>query len=120
MVADGAHPPIDKACGEGLLPDTLAALRELGVAVNGPEGHAVLGVRFLGRESEAAASFPAGNGIGIPGRSLHQRLVERADDCGVSFLGTPRLWESATRACGWRPESCPQNGLSERMALARA
>src|SRR5947209_16673313 len=25
MVADGNHPPIDKACGEGLLPDSRAA-----------------------------------------------------------------------------------------------
>jgi menaquinone-9 beta-reductase len=86
MVADGAHPPIDKACGEGLLPDTLAALRELGVAVDGSEGHAVRGVRFLGRESEATACFPAGNGVGIRRPVLHQRLVERANDCGVSFL----------------------------------
>lgn len=25
-VADGAHPPIDKACGEGLMPDSFGAL----------------------------------------------------------------------------------------------
>ena len=31
-VADGAKPPIDKACGEGLMPSTMAALRALGVA----------------------------------------------------------------------------------------
>ena len=31
VVVDGAKPPIDKACGEGLLPGTLAALRELGI-----------------------------------------------------------------------------------------
>ena len=29
LVADGAEPPIDKACGEGLLPDGLAALERL-------------------------------------------------------------------------------------------
>src|SRR5713101_7966285 len=33
-VADGVKPPIDKACGEGLLPGTIAALRELGVAIS--------------------------------------------------------------------------------------
>src|SRR5690348_2066351 len=37
-VADGSKPPIDKACGEGLLPGTLAALRELGVSIPSREG----------------------------------------------------------------------------------
>jgi hypothetical protein len=32
VVADSAHPPIDKACGEGLMPDGVAALARLGVA----------------------------------------------------------------------------------------
>src|SRR5258708_35828555 len=49
-LADGSHPPIDKACGEGLMPDTLAALRELGVEMGLAEGHVVRGVRFLGQE----------------------------------------------------------------------
>ena len=33
VVADGQQPPIDKACGEGLMPDGLAALERLGVSV---------------------------------------------------------------------------------------
>src|ERR1700736_4916012 len=31
QVIDGMRPPIDKACGEGLMPDTLAALARLGI-----------------------------------------------------------------------------------------
>jgi flavin-dependent dehydrogenase len=85
-LADGSQPPIDKACGEGLMPDTLAALRELGVEVSVAEGHVVRGVRFLGQESEVAANFPAGNGIGIRRPVLHQKLIERASACGVSLL----------------------------------
>jgi flavin-dependent dehydrogenase len=85
-VADGAHPPIDKACGEGLMPDTLAALRDLGVTFSASEGHVVRGVRFLGRESEATAGFPTGNGIGMRRPVLHEKLVERANACGVSLL----------------------------------
>jgi len=34
VVADAAQPPIDKACGEGLMPDSLVALRQLGVVVD--------------------------------------------------------------------------------------
>jgi len=30
VVADGAEPPIDKACGEGLLPDAVEVLARLG------------------------------------------------------------------------------------------
>ena len=32
---DSAKPPIDKACGEGLLPGTLVALQPLGINCNG-------------------------------------------------------------------------------------
>jgi flavin-dependent dehydrogenase len=85
-VADGAQPPIDKACGEGLMPDALAALRELGVEVSASEGYAVRGVRFLGAEREVAASFPAGHGIGVRRPALHEKLVERAQAGGVSLL----------------------------------
>ena len=31
VLADPAHPPIDKACGEGLMPNTVASLKALGV-----------------------------------------------------------------------------------------
>jgi flavin-dependent dehydrogenase len=84
-IADGAQPPIDKACGEGLLPDTLAALCELGVVVRPSEGYAVQGIRFLGQKSEVAARFPEGQGIGMRRPALHQRLVEQARACGVSL-----------------------------------
>ena len=33
VVADGARPPIDKACGEALMPDAITALERLGIAV---------------------------------------------------------------------------------------
>jgi len=32
VVADRSQPPIDKACGEGLMPDGLSALQRLGVS----------------------------------------------------------------------------------------
>ena len=32
VVADGAHGPIDKPCGEGLMPDGVAALERLGIS----------------------------------------------------------------------------------------
>jgi menaquinone-9 beta-reductase len=85
-VADGAAPPIDKACGEGLMPDSIAALRELGVVLCPSKGYALRGIRFLGRKSQVAANFPGTQGIGIRRPELHRKLLERANAWGVSLL----------------------------------
>src|SRR6185295_20246868 len=45
-LADSAVPPIDKACGEGIMPDGLAAARALGVDLEAAPGHMFRGVRF--------------------------------------------------------------------------
>ena len=38
-VADACRPPIDKPCGEGLMPDGIAALQKLGVSISLTEAH---------------------------------------------------------------------------------
>lgn len=86
MVADGAEPPIDKACGEGLMPDALAALSDLGVTVNPTEGFTFRGVRFLQEGAQVAANFPVGTGIGLRRPVLHQKLIDRAEHLGVTLL----------------------------------
>ncbi|PYU36874.1 MAG: monooxygenase, partial [Acidobacteria bacterium] len=63
-VADGAKPPIDKACGEGLMPGTVTALRELGVAIGPGDGQAFRGIRFLDAGTSAEASFSGVSGVG--------------------------------------------------------
>ena len=85
-VADGAEPPIDKACGEGLMPETLAALAQLGVKLPGGSGQQFCGIRFLDSDTEAAADFPDGQGIGIRRRRLHELLISEAEHCGVNLL----------------------------------
>jgi flavin-dependent dehydrogenase len=86
IVADGAEPPIDKACGEGLMPDTLGVLRNLGVSLNPVEGFAFRGVRFIGEDAQVDASFPTGQGIGLRRPVLHQRMIEQAERVGVTLL----------------------------------
>src|ERR1700719_3994785 len=86
VVADGAEPPIDKACGEGLMPDTLSVLRKLGISVNAAEGFAFRGVRFVGQGTQVDASFPFGEGIGLRRPVLHQKMIEQAERLGVSLL----------------------------------
>jgi flavin-dependent dehydrogenase len=85
-VADGVKPPIDKACGEGLMPDSLKALGALGVEIGEADGQAFRGIRFIESTCSVDASFPGGRGIGVRRTALHQKLVRRAADSGVSML----------------------------------
>jgi menaquinone-9 beta-reductase len=85
-LTDCAVPPIDKACGEGLMPDSIAALRELGMAIPSGLGFRFRGIRFTDGQSSVVADFPNGTGIGLRRTVLHNLLVERAKEVGVSFL----------------------------------
>jgi len=85
-VVDGAKPPIDKACGEGLMPDTMTALRELGVAIGPGDGQALRGVCFKDEVSTMEANFTGSRGFGLRRTVLHQKMVDRAQECGVNLL----------------------------------
>lgn len=86
IVADGGEPAIDKACGEGLLPEALTALAELGVEVPPVTGFPFRGIRFLQGDVQVSAEFSAGPALGIRRTILHARLILRAEQCGVRFL----------------------------------
>ncbi|MGO9434156.1 MAG: NAD(P)/FAD-dependent oxidoreductase [Terracidiphilus sp.] len=91
VVADGAKPPIDKACGEALMPDAITALARLGVSVPAAEAFPVRGVRFLSSDLSADALFPSGCfGLSVRRTVLHQIMSERA-----AALGIELLWQSA-------------------------
>jgi flavin-dependent dehydrogenase len=86
MLADGAEPSIDKACGEGLLPETLAALRDLGVKLEDGAGYMFRGVSFVDVGSKVSANFTQGYGLGVRRTVLHIALVEHAEKRGVELL----------------------------------
>ncbi len=87
VVADGAAPPIDKACGEALMPDAIAALERLGVKVPASDTCRLNGVRFLSSSLSAEADFPSGLfGLSIRRTALHRSLAERAESLGVDLL----------------------------------
>ena len=85
-IADGARPPVDKACGEGLMPETLSALRNLGINLSEVHGFPIHGLRFWERSTSAEADFPEEHGLGVRRVVLHQMLLERAQSLGVRFL----------------------------------
>jgi flavin-dependent dehydrogenase len=72
--------PLDKACGEGLLPGALAAVRELGVD---PPGHLLAGISYRDATRHADHEFASGPGRGVRRTALHAALRERALAEGV-------------------------------------
>ncbi len=91
MVADCFKPPIDKACGEGLMPDSLAALGELGVSLDGCKTGVFHGIRFVEGGKAVEACFPKGVGRGIRRIQMHNLLHEHAAAMGVRFLWSTQV-----------------------------
>ena len=82
---DPRRPPLDKACGEGVMPAGLAALAALGVEL-GPRGRAFTGIRYVAGGEVAEADFPAGaTGRAVRRTELHAALVARAESAGVEL-----------------------------------
>lgn len=79
-VADRSRPPIDKPCGEGLMPDAVARLREIGVE---PAGFPFRGIRYFDGNLMAEGVFPHAGGLGVRRLELHRALVQRAGEAGV-------------------------------------
>ncbi|MCX4721739.1 NAD(P)/FAD-dependent oxidoreductase [Streptomyces virginiae] len=85
VVVEPRPTPIDKACGEGLMPGGVRHLRELGVAVGGQPFH---GIRYVDGVSGRAAEglFRSGPGLGARRTDLQAALAERAAQLGVRVL----------------------------------
>jgi menaquinone-9 beta-reductase len=87
LVADGVQPPIDKACGEGLLPDGLVALERLGVQLSTTDGQPFHGIRFVSSLLSSEARFPEdGTGFAVRRTTLHKLLIERAEQLGAGLM----------------------------------
>ena len=98
MVADGAAAPVEKPCGEGMLPEAVNALADLGVTFGEDEGFRFGGISFIQDGSRVSADFPYGCGLGLRRPVLHQRLLRTAEECGAQLL-----WK--TPVCGIEGES---------------
>lgn len=72
--------PVDKACGEGLMPAAVSRLAELGVR---PVGRPFTGIRYVRDGASVSADFAAGPGLGVRRTVLHDALTERVEAAGV-------------------------------------
>lgn len=83
VVVEPRTAPVDKACGEGIMPSGVAALRSLGVEVY---GHDLRGIRYLEGARRAEAAFQGRPGLGVRRTELHAALHQRAVELGVRIV----------------------------------
>lgn len=114
-VADPIVPPADKACGEGLMPDALAALSNLGRSVSAADSFPFWGIRFLDRGTAVDAKFPVGCVRGVRRTTLHRMLVDRAEALGVLLRWGARV-DLRDLRCGWIVGADGENSLVRRWA----
>ena len=106
-LADSVRPPIDKACGEGIMPDGVAAAGSLGVLLDEACARPFSGIRFCADGIAARASFPYGRGLGLRRTALHQIMVDRA-----AALGVRLCWGVCVTGVG--PDAVAANGSEVR------
>jgi flavin-dependent dehydrogenase len=75
--------PIDKACGEGLMPAAVSSLRELGVGLT---GHELRGITYTDGHRQANAMFRRGSGLGVRRTDLHEAMSKVVADLGVAVV----------------------------------
>ena len=101
VVVEPRPAPIDKACGEGLMPGAVHALADLGVVL---AGHPILGIRYLDHRRSAEALFRSSPGQGMRRTDLHSALARRTRELGVPVLavraGAVRQDRSGVSAAG--------------------
>lgn len=101
VVVEPRAAPVDKACGEGIMPSGVAALRALGVEVS---GRPLRGIRYVAGARSVEAAFRGRAGLGVRRTALHTALHERAVNLGVRIVPGKvvevRQDHDRVRACG--------------------
>jgi flavin-dependent dehydrogenase len=82
VVAERRSGPIDKACGEGLMPHTLRHLQNLGV---NPHGKPFRGISYRDGNRHVDAPFRRGAGRGVRRTVLHGALLDAATKASVQI-----------------------------------
>jgi len=88
-VVEPRESPIDKACGEGLMPGTVVALERLGVAV---DGHPIRGIGYRSARASVDHRFVRGEGRGVRRTVLQSALAARAASLGARFVVAKVTW----------------------------
>lgn len=89
LIVEPRTAPIDKACGEGLMPPAVRALADLGVT---PPGRPFRGITYGADALTATADFRHGSGLAVRRTELHDALSKAVVAAGVQVL-TGRVTE---------------------------
>jgi flavin-dependent dehydrogenase len=109
--------PLDKACGEGLMPPGVAALAAMGVEVPAWGRTPFVGIRYIDGAVIAEGRFQGGPGWGVRRTALVQGMVGRARALGVDMrYGCPAsAWR---RSAGGRVEvETPRGSVQARVLV---
>jgi flavin-dependent dehydrogenase len=140
-VAEPRAGPIDKACGEGLMPAAVAGLDAIGVD---PGGRPLRGIRYLDERHQADGLFRRGPGLGVRRTELHAALSLRAKELGIGvvpvrvggfvqeggyvraagltaryLVAADGLHSAIRRECGLEPPAAPRPRYAARYGLRR-
>jgi len=85
-VADSLVSPIDKACGEGLMPLSVTVLEQLGFSIPWEDAQPFRGIRFVSGDASVAAAFPHGTAYGMRRTHLHECMARDAAAAGIRTL----------------------------------
>ena len=93
IVLDKRTLPLDKPCGEGIMPPGVALLEEMGVQLPHSPFH---GIRYLDGDIVAEGRFQRSLGWGARRTALVEGMVQRAEELGVDlrYGSEVRRWHS--------------------------
>lgn len=83
VVLESRSGPVDKACGEGIMPNGVAALVAMGVTVPESESRPFRGVRYVDGDLSAEGRFSGRPGLGVRRTVLVRCLLERCAELGI-------------------------------------
>lgn len=86
VVLDRQRGPVDKACGEGLMPAGLASLKSWDVPIPASETGRFTAIRYVQEDGRfVEAPLPAPGGLGIRRLALHAAMATRARAAGAEL-----------------------------------
>jgi flavin-dependent dehydrogenase len=113
LLIDKRKPPLDAACGEGVMPIGVHHLDRLGVEVSARQRAVFRGIRYFDGEYTAEARFRESHGLGIRRTVLHAALHRRAIEVGVEFR-----WGEKAHRLGSNGVECDSGTFHARWLVA--
>lgn len=120
VVLERSASPVDKACGEGLMPSGLAALERLGALahLDRRDSAPFVGIRYVQEDGGMAEGrLPAPGGLGVRRLALSSALTARAREVGVDLREHTHVVSHWRTGAGVRLET-PVGAVEARFLVA--